>query len=77
MALPHGLAKLSLHDAIQEVPVLIVGGSVVGLSLAALLAHHGVQNLVVEKHSSTAIHPRATVMMRKSIPTWVGRLEYC
>lgn len=53
-------------DVVEEVPVLIVGGSLVGLSLAALLAKYGIECLAVEKHSSTAIHPRATVMMRKS-----------
>jgi 2-polyprenyl-6-methoxyphenol hydroxylase-like FAD-dependent oxidoreductase len=42
-----------------EVPVLIVGGSLVGLSTALLLASHGVESLVVERHSGTAIHPRA------------------
>lgn len=39
--------------------VLIVGGSLVGLSAAAMLAHHGVKCLAVEKHQGTAIHPRA------------------
>ena len=47
------------HAADTEVPVLVVGGSLVGLSTAMLLAHHGVQPLVVERHSGTAIHPRA------------------
>ncbi len=42
-----------------EVPVLIVGGSLVGLSAGLLLAQHGVHSLVVERHSGTAIHPRA------------------
>jgi 2-polyprenyl-6-methoxyphenol hydroxylase-like FAD-dependent oxidoreductase len=42
-----------------EVPVLIVGGSLVGLSAGLLLAHHGVRSLVIERHSGTAIHPRA------------------
>jgi 2-polyprenyl-6-methoxyphenol hydroxylase-like FAD-dependent oxidoreductase len=50
----------------DDVPVLIVGGSLVGLTLAALLGQYGIKGcLVVEKHSSTAIHPRATVMMRR------------
>ena len=40
-------------------PVLIVGGSLVGLTAAALLAAHGVKPLVVERHAGTAIHPRA------------------
>ncbi|HET9107037.1 MAG TPA: FAD-dependent monooxygenase [Steroidobacteraceae bacterium] len=42
-----------------EVPVLIVGGSLVGLSAGLLLARHGVRSLVVERHPGTAIHPRA------------------
>jgi 2-polyprenyl-6-methoxyphenol hydroxylase-like FAD-dependent oxidoreductase len=44
---------------VQEVPVLIVGGSLVGLTTAALLGHHGVPALVLERHPGTAIHPRA------------------
>jgi 2-polyprenyl-6-methoxyphenol hydroxylase-like FAD-dependent oxidoreductase len=43
----------------DEVPVLIVGGSLVGLSTALFLAHHGVPSLSVERHASTAIRPRA------------------
>jgi 2-polyprenyl-6-methoxyphenol hydroxylase-like FAD-dependent oxidoreductase len=42
-----------------EVPVLIVGGSLVGLSAALFLNWHGVSTLNVERHGSTAIHPRA------------------
>jgi 2-polyprenyl-6-methoxyphenol hydroxylase-like FAD-dependent oxidoreductase len=47
------------QDEEVEVPVLIVGGSLVGLSTALLLGSHGVESLVVERHSGTAIHPRA------------------
>ena len=47
------------QDEEIQVPVLIVGGSLVGLSTALLLARHGVESLVVERHSGTAIHPRA------------------
>jgi 2-polyprenyl-6-methoxyphenol hydroxylase-like FAD-dependent oxidoreductase len=43
----------------QRVPVLIVGGSMGGLSTAMLLGTHGVKPLVVERHGNTAIHPRA------------------
>jgi len=39
--------------------VLIVGGSLVGLSTALFLRLHGVDCLSVERHSGTAIHPRA------------------
>lgn len=42
-----------------ECEVLIVGGSLVGLSAAAFLGHHGVNAYVVEKHPGTSIHPRA------------------
>ena len=49
---------VDLSDA-DEVPVLIVCGSLVGLSTALFLAHHGVPSLSVERHSGTAIHPRA------------------
>ena len=47
------------QDEEVEVPVLVVGGSLVGLSTALFLAWHGVESLVVERHSGTAIHPRA------------------
>jgi 2-polyprenyl-6-methoxyphenol hydroxylase-like FAD-dependent oxidoreductase len=43
----------------EEVPVLIVGGSLVGLTTAMLLGHHGVPSLSAERHAGTAIHPRA------------------
>lgn len=42
-----------------ECDVLIVGGSLVGLSAAAFLGHHGIAAQVVEKHAGTSIHPRA------------------
>ena len=43
----------------ESAPVLIVGGSLVGLSTAMLLGLLGVPTLVVERHGGTAIHPRA------------------
>ncbi|HLV58734.1 MAG TPA: FAD-dependent monooxygenase [Natronosporangium sp.] len=43
----------------HDVPVLIVGGSLVGLPTALLLAARGVRALAVERHAGTAIHPRA------------------
>ena len=52
------------HD---DVPVLIVGGSLVGLSLSLFLAHHGVPHLVVERHPGTAIHPRAAFLMQRTV----------
>ena len=43
----------------EEVPVLIVGGSLIGLTTAMLLGHMGVESLAVERHAGTAIHARA------------------
>lgn len=43
----------------EDVPVLIVGGSVVGLSMALFLAQHGIPALLVERHATTSIHARA------------------
>ena len=50
-----------------EVPVLIVGGSLVGMTAALLLGHHGVRPLVVEYHRGTAIHPRAASVTQRTM----------
>jgi putative polyketide hydroxylase len=50
-----------------EVPVLIVGGSLVGMSAALLLGHHGVRSLVIEYHRGTAIHPRAAQCTQRTM----------
>jgi putative polyketide hydroxylase len=42
----------------ERVPVLIVGGSLVGLSASLFLGRLGVRHLLVEKHSDTSHHPR-------------------
>ncbi|MGH3320724.1 MAG: FAD-dependent monooxygenase [Streptosporangiaceae bacterium] len=43
----------------ESTPVLIVGGSLVGLSAAVFLAWRGVPTVVVEKHAGSSTHPRA------------------
>jgi len=50
-----------------EVPVLIVGGSLVGMSTALLLGHHGIRALAVEHHRGTAIHPRAALINQRTM----------
>jgi 2-polyprenyl-6-methoxyphenol hydroxylase-like FAD-dependent oxidoreductase len=50
-----------------EVPVLVVGGSLVGMSSAMLLGHYGVRSLVVEHHRGTAIHPRAAQISQRTM----------
>jgi 2-polyprenyl-6-methoxyphenol hydroxylase-like FAD-dependent oxidoreductase len=51
----------------QHTPVLIVGGSLVGLSTSLLLANHRVPHLLVESHPGTAIHPRAASFHQRSM----------
>lgn len=48
-----------MNEVDEEVPVLVVGGSLVGLSTALFLRWHGIDSLTVERHTGTAIHPRA------------------
>ncbi len=51
----------------EDVPVLIAGGSLVGLSTSLFLAAHGVEALAVERHPGTAIHPRAALFNQRTI----------
>ncbi len=50
-----------------DTPVLIVGGSLVGMSTALLLGHHGIRALAVEHHRGTAIHPRAAQITQRTM----------
>ncbi|MEU6704975.1 FAD-dependent monooxygenase [Streptomyces wuyuanensis] len=49
-----------------EVPVLIVGGSLTGLSAAVFLAHQGVRCTVVERRTGLGAHPRSRVLTARS-----------
>lgn len=51
----------------NNVPVLIVGGSLVGMTTAVLLGYHGVPSLVIERHRGTAVHPRAALILQRSM----------
>ncbi|UQW99701.1 FAD-dependent monooxygenase [Streptomyces sp. RerS4] len=46
------------ENADVRVPVLVVGGSLVGLSTSLFLSRHGIRHMLVEKHSGTSVHPR-------------------
>jgi 2-polyprenyl-6-methoxyphenol hydroxylase-like FAD-dependent oxidoreductase len=59
---PHMSTRTTRHT-----PVLIVGGSLVGLTTSALLARHGVPHLLVEAHPGTAIHPRAASFHQRTM----------
>ena len=52
------LSRYAVHD-IDSTPVLVVGGSLVGLSAAVFLARQGVPVVLVEKHAGSSAHPRA------------------
>ncbi|MFH8799238.1 FAD-dependent oxidoreductase [Streptomyces sp. NPDC017936] len=45
-------------DPVHKVPVLVVGGSLVGLSTSLFLSRLGVRHTLVERHARTSIHPR-------------------
>jgi putative polyketide hydroxylase len=48
-------------------PVIVVGGSLVGLSTALFLGHHGIAPLVVERHPGTSIHPRVASLTARTM----------
>jgi 2-polyprenyl-6-methoxyphenol hydroxylase-like FAD-dependent oxidoreductase len=56
------------------VSVLVVGGSLVGLATALFLRLHGVDCLAVERHTGTAIHPRAGHFQLRTVEIlrWAG-----
>ena len=56
----------------QQVPVLIAGGSLVGLSTSLLLATAGVPHLLVERHRGTAVHPRAASFHQRTMEIFRG-----
>lgn len=53
------VATSPLGQAEATTPVLVVGGSLVGLSAALFLAWQGVPTVLVEKHAGSSPHPRA------------------
>jgi 2-polyprenyl-6-methoxyphenol hydroxylase-like FAD-dependent oxidoreductase len=59
-----------MHE--REIPVLIAGGSLVGLTTSLLLSAQGVPNLVVERHRGTAIHPRAASFHQRTMEIFRG-----
>ncbi|KAH7140342.1 FAD binding domain-containing protein [Dactylonectria estremocensis] len=55
-----------------QVPVLIVGGGIVGLSASLFLSSHGIKSLLVERHACTSMHPRARGVNRRTMELYRG-----
>jgi putative polyketide hydroxylase len=56
-----------MHHPSQSLPVVIVGGSLVGLSAALFLAMRDVPVILIEKHTGSAAHPRAMGFTERSL----------
>lgn len=52
---------------VHDIPVLVVGGSLVGLSTSLFLSQQGVEHLVAERHPGTAVHPRAAFLLQRTV----------
>jgi 2,4-dichlorophenol 6-monooxygenase len=50
------------ENDVIDVPVLIVGGGGSGLTMSVFLSDLGVKSLLVERHPTTSIHPKAHVL---------------
>ncbi|HEX5014821.1 MAG TPA: FAD-dependent monooxygenase [Candidatus Limnocylindrales bacterium] len=55
-----------------RVPVLVVGAGPAGLVTAIGLARHGVRSMLIERHPSTSIFPRATGVSTRSMEIFRG-----
>ncbi|KAF5573633.1 phenol 2-monooxygenase [Fusarium pseudocircinatum] len=58
-------SQISLEP--EEWPVIIIGSSMVGMTLGVLLGYHGVKSVSFDRHPSTAIHPRAALFLLRSV----------
>ena len=61
---------MATHE--REVPVLIIGGGIVGLSASLFLSQHGISSLLIERHKSTSIHPRSRSINARTAELYVG-----
>ena len=55
------------QSSAEQVPVLVVGGGPVGLTLALTLAQHGVAAILVERNPSTTTHPKMDITNGRSM----------
>lgn len=57
----------SNRDMPAEIPVLIVGGGPIGLSMSLLLSQHGIRSLLVEQHPGTSTYPKARLINARTM----------
>lgn len=55
------------HTEVIDVPILIIGGGPVGLTLAGELSRWGVENCLVEERVEVTEHPKATLLGARSM----------
>ncbi|KAH0403046.1 hypothetical protein KCU89_g2529, partial [Aureobasidium melanogenum] len=51
----------------DEIPVIIIGSSMVGMFMGLLLGYHGIRSVSFDRHPSTAIHPRAALFLLRTV----------
>lgn len=56
-----------MQQKIEKTSVLVVGGSLVGLSAALFLSHHGLQPILIEHHAGSSPHPRAMGFLSRTM----------
>ena len=61
------MARERVEKTPPSIPVLIVGGGPVGLTASILLSRHGVPSLLAERHTGTAVHPKARAINARSM----------
>lgn len=64
-----------MKNSTHNIPVLIVGGGPVGLSMALCLARQNIPSLIVEKHSGRTPHPRARGVSMRTMELFRQKLK--
>src|SRR3954454_9322497 len=59
--------QVSSPVRVDEVPVLIAGGGLVGLSMAMFLAQHGIASLAIERRRGASSVPRAAFFHMRTL----------
>lgn len=54
-------------SAVIDIPVVIVGGGGCGLSLSCFLSNYGIEHVLLEKHHTTSILPKAHYLNQRTM----------